>query len=374
MALLWSSLLQTAQEEPTCGTKRFWSRLDKPLNFGESFDSNLNSMNVLNNVDSCDLDEDDLMLDVDLPEDVSLHSACYRTLPHVTVRYRMSPYVTACHRTLPHVTVRYRMSPYVTVMFTMSPYVQHVTMSPHMEENKSVDEVEQLVSSSSSEDSRYQVHELLHQLQKLRAELREKDTLIYNLTQQLPQILQPSERNRLGRVSCRMSSAARSDFLDAQPADSSVNFLESATRPFSVPATVPAVSAAAASLSSGMPNSDNLILLLNSHCRVDESRNCIQLKTNQQPDLLKSGECPQLGSRRGVSHPGISSPSRTRHLPPPSRGLPCISAASQSSLMSTTRGTNIKTISSTKHEQSGLTRTQDLINTSNSRLPKPKSN
>ncbi|XP_075999684.1 uncharacterized protein LOC142992990 isoform X2 [Genypterus blacodes] len=39
-----------------------------------SFDSDLNSVDILNNLDSCDLDDDDLMLDVDLPEDTSLHS------------------------------------------------------------------------------------------------------------------------------------------------------------------------------------------------------------------------------------------------------------------------------------------------------------
>ncbi|XP_068585320.1 serine-rich coiled-coil domain-containing protein 2-like isoform X2 [Cebidichthys violaceus] len=39
-----------------------------------SFDSDLNSIDVLNNLDSCDLDDDDLMLDEDLPEDASLHS------------------------------------------------------------------------------------------------------------------------------------------------------------------------------------------------------------------------------------------------------------------------------------------------------------
>lgn len=38
-----------------------------------SFDSDLNSIDVLNNLDS-DLDDDDLMLDADLPEDSSLHS------------------------------------------------------------------------------------------------------------------------------------------------------------------------------------------------------------------------------------------------------------------------------------------------------------
>ncbi|XP_035522322.1 serine-rich coiled-coil domain-containing protein 2 isoform X3 [Morone saxatilis] len=39
-----------------------------------SFDSDLNSIDILNNLDSCDLDDDDLMLDADVLEDASLHS------------------------------------------------------------------------------------------------------------------------------------------------------------------------------------------------------------------------------------------------------------------------------------------------------------
>ncbi|KAG7214212.1 hypothetical protein INR49_023261 [Caranx melampygus] len=39
-----------------------------------SFDSDLNSIDILNNLDSCDLEDDDLMLDADFAEDVSLNS------------------------------------------------------------------------------------------------------------------------------------------------------------------------------------------------------------------------------------------------------------------------------------------------------------
>ncbi|KAM4714950.1 uncharacterized protein FYW61_017933 [Anableps anableps] len=39
-----------------------------------SFDSDINSIDLLNNLESCDLGDDDLMLDVDFPEDSSLHS------------------------------------------------------------------------------------------------------------------------------------------------------------------------------------------------------------------------------------------------------------------------------------------------------------
>ncbi|TKS89322.1 Serine-rich coiled-coil domain-containing protein 2 [Collichthys lucidus] len=39
-----------------------------------SFDSDLNSIDILNNLESCDLDDDDLMLDSDVLEEASLHS------------------------------------------------------------------------------------------------------------------------------------------------------------------------------------------------------------------------------------------------------------------------------------------------------------
>ncbi|XP_059386600.1 serine-rich coiled-coil domain-containing protein 2-like isoform X2 [Carassius carassius] len=50
-----------------------------------SFGSDLNSMDILNNlenVESCDLEEDDLMLDLDLSEDASLHSDTDGTSPY----------------------------------------------------------------------------------------------------------------------------------------------------------------------------------------------------------------------------------------------------------------------------------------------------
>ncbi|XP_026133309.1 serine-rich coiled-coil domain-containing protein 2 isoform X2 [Carassius auratus] len=50
-----------------------------------SFDSDLNSMDILDNLDnveSCDLEEDDLMLDLDLSEDASLHSETDGTSPY----------------------------------------------------------------------------------------------------------------------------------------------------------------------------------------------------------------------------------------------------------------------------------------------------
>ncbi|KAK3559892.1 hypothetical protein QTP86_026172 [Hemibagrus guttatus] len=317
-----------------------------------------------------------------------------------------------------------------------------------LEEDGSVDESEQLTSSPSSEEPSYQVDELLKEVQKLREELRGKDVLISKLTQQLsapveviqcvcqqgalqspdcqdkstqtpwraqtPQILQPSQpsasEHKLERASRPARSEARSDCMDAQPGDGplkpqacTVVFPVSATNnamlPSSVSTIAPAVSAAAASLSSSTLKSDNLILLLNTRLRIDESRsprahvsNYVQLRrTNQQPSdhhifsrdrkapvPMKSRGGEQVGLGRGVrgafgAHLGFSGPSRTRHLPPPSRGLPCISLASQSSLIPSTLSSGIRTISAPRDEEISSVRAQDPPKACNSRLPKPKS-
>lgn len=230
-----------------------------------------------------------------------------------------------------------------------------------------------------------------------------------------PQILQPSQpsasnHNKLARPSHPALSEALSDRVDSQPGDGPVkpqsctvvlpvSATSNAMLPSSVPTTAPAVSAAAASLSSSTLNSDNLLLLLNTHLRIDESDsprahvgNYVQLRrTNQQlgdphtfsrdrkaPVLMKPRGGEQVGLGRGVrsafgAHRGLSGPSRTRHLPPPSRGLPCISSASQSNLIPSTHSSGIRKISAPRNEETGSVRVQDPSNACNSRLPKPKS-
>ncbi|XP_053094574.1 serine-rich coiled-coil domain-containing protein 2 isoform X4 [Pangasianodon hypophthalmus] len=185
-----------------------------------SFDSNLNSMDILNNLDnldSCDLEEDDLMLDVDLPEDVSLHSDV-----DVAARYDLSdsnywpwrkqqqyrgnteqlhyeerdgvlqPFDnghTLClsrrgsgQSSLDELMLKHMAQDCSSVREQLF----HLRTLLQMEEDGSVDEAEQLVSSPSSEEpSSQQVDELLKEVQKLREELRGKDVLISKLTQQL---------------------------------------------------------------------------------------------------------------------------------------------------------------------------------------------
>ncbi|XP_054605432.2 serine-rich coiled-coil domain-containing protein 2 isoform X3 [Nothobranchius furzeri] len=60
--------------EPLGGTATTASIHSNTTHHIGSFDSDINSVDILNNLDSCDLADDDLMLDSDLPDDSSLHS------------------------------------------------------------------------------------------------------------------------------------------------------------------------------------------------------------------------------------------------------------------------------------------------------------
>ncbi|XP_060718129.1 serine-rich coiled-coil domain-containing protein 2 isoform X2 [Tachysurus vachellii] len=480
--LLHGSSLELSPSDSSGGTYMWDEEVLEPIGrttqLCRSYESNLNSMDILNkldNLDSCDLEEDDLMLDVDLPEDVSLHSdvevashydhsesdywpwrkrqQCRTEQLHYEGRDGVLEAFDNGHTldlsrrgsgdsSLDELMLEHMAQDCLSVKEQLF----HLRTLLQFEEDGSVGEAEHLVSSPSSEEPSYQVDDLLKEVQKLREELRGKDALISKLTQQLsapvdvtqcvcqqgelqtperqdkstqtpwraqtPQILQPShpsasEHKKLERATRPSRSEVRSDHVDAQPGNGPlkpqactvvfpVSATSNATLPSSVPTTAPAVSAAAASLSSSTLNSDNLILLLNTHLRIDESRsprahvgNYTQLsRTNQQPSdhhsfsrdrkapvLMKSRGSEQVGFRRGArgafgAHLGFSGPSRTRHLPPPSRGLPCISSASQSSLIPSTLNSGIRMISAPRDEE---IRAQDLSNACNSRLPKPKS-
>ncbi|KAK2866184.1 hypothetical protein Q7C36_002240 [Tachysurus vachellii] len=481
--LLHGSSLELSPSDSSGGTYMWDEEVLEPIGrttqLCRSYESNLNSMDILNkldNLDSCDLEEDDLMLDVDLPEDVSLHSDVevashydHSESDYWPWRKRQQCRTEQLHyegsrdgvleafdnghtldlsrrgsgdSSLDELMLEHMAQDCLSVKEQLF----HLRTLLQFEEDGSVGEAEHLVSSPSSEEPSYQVDDLLKEVQKLREELRGKDALISKLTQQLsapvdvtqcvcqqgelqtperqdkstqtpwraqtPQILQPShpsasEHKKLERATRPSRSEVRSDHVDAQPGDGPlkpqactvvfpVSATSNATLPSSVPTTAPAVSAAAASLSSSTLNSDNLILLLNTHLRIDESRsprahvgNYTQLsRTNQQPSdhhsfsrdrkapvLMKSRGSEQVGFRRGArgafgAHLGFSGPSRTRHLPPPSRGLPCISSASQSSLIPSTLNSGIRMISAPRDEE---IRAQDLSNACNSRLPKPKS-
>ncbi|XP_060795235.1 serine-rich coiled-coil domain-containing protein 2 isoform X2 [Neoarius graeffei] len=183
-----------------------------------SFDSNLNSMDVLNNLDnlgSCDLEEDDLMLDVDLPEDVSLHSDVDVVSHYDHSESNYWPWRKQCRgklEQLPYQDGDGVLQPFDNThsvgssrrgsgqssldelmlkdmaqdCSSVKEQLFHLRTLLQVEEDGSFDGAEQLVSSPSSDEPSYQqVDELLKEVQKLREELRGKDVLISKLTQQL---------------------------------------------------------------------------------------------------------------------------------------------------------------------------------------------
>ncbi|XP_046728617.1 serine-rich coiled-coil domain-containing protein 2 isoform X3 [Silurus meridionalis] len=464
--------------------------IGRPTQLCGSFDSNLNSMDILNNLDnldSCDLEEDDLMLDVDLPEDVSLQSDVDQSERnfwpwikrqqcrgrteqlHCEERerdgdlgvYGNSHTLGLSVRESGHLFLDELILRHMTQDCTsVKEQLFHLRTLLQIEEDGSVGETEPSVSSPSSEEpsdqqaAKVQVTPCICQQGELqRQEHQDKSTqtpwraqndfppplseadaagdgssvcaaplqtesggvsaLLHRYS--VPQILQPfqpkaSNHYKLARSSHQTLSEALSDpSVDVQPGDGPVKPQSctvvlpdsascNATLPPSVPSTAPAVSATAASLSSNTLNSDNLLLLLNTRLQINEPHNprvqfsnCVPLRrTNPQsrdlqtfsrdkkaPVLIKTRGGEQVSLGRGVqgafvSNPGFSGPSKTRHLPPPSRGLPCISSVSQSSLTPSPHSSGFRTSSAPRDEISSG-RSKDPSNACNSRLPKPKS-
>ncbi|XP_035389674.1 serine-rich coiled-coil domain-containing protein 2 isoform X2 [Electrophorus electricus] len=187
-----------------------------------SYDSDLNSMDILNNLDNLEsghLEEDDLMLDVDLPEDVSFHSDvdgmchyersegdywpgswrrqqqwwgrqdklhddnrggvwCSVDDGHVYLGRRDSGQAPLDELILKHMTQD---------CSCVKEQLLQLRRLLQMEQDDCGDDVGESTASPSSEDTscHQQVEELLKEVQVLREELRGKERLITQLTQQM---------------------------------------------------------------------------------------------------------------------------------------------------------------------------------------------
>ncbi|XP_062859278.1 serine-rich coiled-coil domain-containing protein 2 isoform X2 [Trichomycterus rosablanca] len=478
------SSLDLSPSDSSGGTYMWDEEVLEPLVGGaqlcRSYDSNLNSMDVLNNLEnSCDLEEDDLMLDVDLSEDISLHSDSEFWQWRKRQQFRgrkeklhnnngdgMQAYdscgVQGSSRSasglesLDELMLKHMAQDCSSV----KDQLLQLRRLLQMEDDGSVDE--EIISSPSDEEQSYQQHveELLQEVQRLREELKMKDRIIAKLSQQEstrdvthchcqqgkpeislqrrslqdrgtqtpwrvqnPQILQPSRAPasghlKLARPSSRTHFGAPSDHVDAQSGDCPVRpqswnpvipvtVPSNAALPSAVPSSAPTatVSATPAILTSSGLNSDELTLLLNNHLRIDDSKNPGMTtgttdthsrtdgsdsvrdrapRENHQPGGVHSlrregilnkprGGGAQVSLGRGMLgtsklQMGFNGPSRTRHLPPPNRGLPCISLASQVIPLAPVAQSQGIAMNSRDAENNSI-RTQDL----NSRLPKPKS-
>ncbi|XP_052466759.1 LOW QUALITY PROTEIN: serine-rich coiled-coil domain-containing protein 2 [Carassius gibelio] len=188
-----------------------------------SFGSDLNSMDILNNlenVESCDLEEDDLMLDLDLSEDASLHSDTDGTSPYEcsekdgwpTPRRRRQQYwgrhdqfhcedrsgilqsfdgrkeqglerSGSNHVTLDELTLKHMAQDCSSVKEQL---LQLKTLF-QMETDGSAEDTEEPHTPQSNDQSSFdqKVALLLKEVQELRNELRSKDRMIAELSQQL---------------------------------------------------------------------------------------------------------------------------------------------------------------------------------------------
>nr|XP_046212658.1 serine-rich coiled-coil domain-containing protein 2-like isoform X3 [Oncorhynchus gorbuscha] len=184
-----------------------------------SYNSDLNSMDILNNLDNlesgCDLDDDDLMLDDDLPEDGSLHGDT-DGMSHLALWRRRQLCWTVDDRlhsdnisdcvfqtydgyqsqgtglAAPHQAVELdelTLKHMADDCCSVKAQLEHLKLLLQMEDGSDMDDT--LILDTLSPESRRdpiqarQVEELLKEVQELREELRSKDRTISLLTQQL---------------------------------------------------------------------------------------------------------------------------------------------------------------------------------------------
>uniref|UniRef100_A0A671Q213 Coiled-coil serine-rich protein 2b n=1 Tax=Sinocyclocheilus anshuiensis TaxID=1608454 RepID=A0A671Q213_9TELE len=382
-----------------------------------SFDSDLNSMDILNNlenVESCDLEEDDLMLDLDLSEDASLHSGdgilqSFDGRKEQGLERSRSNHVTLDELSMKHMaqdcsSVKEQLLQLKTLL-----QVRHKRM---------------LCIQYITRD----VVLLLKEVQELRNELRSKDRMITELSQQLvciilqipqtPKFL-PNKLHNYEGLSRPTSSEAPCDGLDAEPGHNPLT-PQSCSPDLQCPITVEstpncAVStvtifadSSAASSSRTFQSTDPTELgLMSSQLKINEPASppvsasfCCKLErgiqkfplkrssfSTLQPQtyvktattLIKPQEVQRVSMFTGAlgrfGAPGLS---RTRHQPLSAPGLPCINPARETTMHSTTspifnqQNQGCRQSLLLRKIQSSLPRASAPLQPKHSRLPKPK--
>nr|XP_046224662.1 serine-rich coiled-coil domain-containing protein 2 isoform X3 [Oncorhynchus gorbuscha] len=186
-----------------------------------SYDSDLNSMDILNNLDNlesgCDLDDDDLMLDDDLPAHGSLHSdtdgmshlthwrrqLCWNAEDHLhndnCSDVGFQPYdgyqgtgLSGLHQAveLDELTLKHMAEDCCSVKTQL----EHLKLLLQVEVGSEMDNTLDTSSPESREDPirARQVEELLKEVQELREELRSKDRIIAQLTKHVAVPVEPT--------------------------------------------------------------------------------------------------------------------------------------------------------------------------------------
>uniref|UniRef100_A0A671LNH3 Coiled-coil serine-rich protein 2b n=1 Tax=Sinocyclocheilus anshuiensis TaxID=1608454 RepID=A0A671LNH3_9TELE len=378
-----------------------------------SFDSDLNSMDILDNlenVESCDLEEEDLMLDLDLSEDASLHSGdgilqSFDGRKEQGLERSGSDHVTLDELTLKLMTQDCSSVKEQLLLLKTLLQVRYKQIFPYVTRDL-----------------------LLKEVQELRDELKSKERMIAELSQQLVciilQILQtprflPNKLHNHEGLSSLTSSEAPCDGLDAEPGhhplmpqscspDLQGPITVESTPNCAIPTVTISADSFAAFSSRTFQSSDPAELgLISSQVKINEPATppatasfCCKLEggiqklplrrsnfSTLQPStsikraltLIKSQEVQQVSVFTGaLGRFGATGLSRTKHQPLSAAGLLCINPARQTTMHSTTapifnqqnQGCSQSLL--LRNIESSLPRASAPLQLKHSRLPKPK--
>ncbi|XP_029561550.1 serine-rich coiled-coil domain-containing protein 2 isoform X2 [Salmo trutta] len=393
-----------------------------------SYDSDLNSMDILNNLDNlesgCDLDDDDLMLDDDLPEHGSLHSdtdgmshlshwrrqLCWTAEDHLHNDNRDVGFqlydgyqgtgLAGLHQAveLDELTLKHMAEDCCSVKTQL----EHLKLLLQVEGGSEMDNNLDTLSPESREDpiQAQQVEELLKEVQELREELRSKDRIIAQLTKRVAVPVEPTRCHcqqhwDVERVTVTYHDKATQTpqwrghapqiLQPSRPWPNSVQQLQpqetltssahtEVHRGSSNPGCAdPAKMIPAPSL----PQSPGSLKIASIPKRPQEgpttTTNSTQMSVAGFPREVRGIQC------RSSLRPGFTAP-QSRLLPPPFRGLPCYSSANQASASS--QGPALPACPRTKaprqtpglrEPEIGGLKARGLVHPSLLRLPKPKS-
>ncbi|XP_070962571.1 serine-rich coiled-coil domain-containing protein 2 isoform X2 [Oncorhynchus clarkii lewisi] len=389
-----------------------------------SYDSDLNSMDILNNLDNlesgCDLDDDDLMLDDDLPEHGSLHSdtdgmshlthwrrqLCWNAEDHLHNDNRdvgFQPYdgyqgtgLSGLHQAveLDELTLKHMAEDCCSVKTQL----EHLKLLLQVEVGSEMDNTLDTLSPESREDPirARQVEELLKEVQELREELRSKDRIIAQLTKHVAVPVEPM------RCHCQQHRDVESVTVtyhdkatQTPPWRGHAPQILQPSRPWpnSVQQPQPQERLTSSAHTEAPRDSSN------PGCG-DPAKIIPALSLPPSPGSLKTASIPKRPHEgpitnstqtsmagfprvvRGIQfrsslRPGFTAP-QSRLLPPPFRGLPCYSSQASASsqgpaLLACPRTKAPRQTPGLREPEIGGLKARGLVHPSLLRLPKPKS-
>uniref|UniRef100_A0A665W0F2 Coiled-coil serine-rich protein 2a n=1 Tax=Echeneis naucrates TaxID=173247 RepID=A0A665W0F2_ECHNA len=276
-------------------------------------DSELNSIDILNNLDprgTGELDDDDLMLDVDLPED-GMHGQ------HTHTHTQAENYTEAQH------LMQLRQHSYMTMLDELT--LEHMTEDCSSLKNQllRLKTLLQVWCTSAKRHEQTQtcmlhgpkhLEELIEEVQVLRQELRTRDKTIAQLTLQCQQLQQHQHHLLNTQLQCLGTRAPWAVNGRDSPASAAHS---AAQHEWKAPAVMLQNSVTPGAAGSSCPS------------MLQPPRFQKRISPALKPGVTSGFASLKQGSFLG--------PNQTKQLPPPSRGLPCFNTGSQVQALSLRR-------------------------------------